>query len=497
MTRPSYARWVLDRGSRTWVLVAVALPLVVLSIDFSGVAVALPQISRDLDVPTASAGWVINAFALGAAGPLLVSGRIADRFGRRRMLLGGVALFAAGTLASALATTFTILVLARVVQGAATALFMPASLSVVSTTFAGERRAWAIGMWSAIGSSAAAAAPVVGGLVVDALGWRWFFALNVPLLAAAALIIARVVPESTGDRRRIDGVGAALVTASITAVVYGFQEAGSRGWTDPAVLSAIGLGVVIFVAFVVQQRHVAEPLLERAITRARAYRSPVVVAFLANWGFGAINILLTFWLQSVRGESAATTGLIFLAYSVPFAVLGALTGRVVRRAGTTVPLAVGMALIAGSFLVLTQLGQTSSLGMVLIAMALSGVGQGLSYNVSTAAAMSAVPDDSAGVASGLLTAMRNVGVAAGVAVATLATTDPRSSSSGADTGTSTAVSDAGYTAGLQHAAWVIAGVSILGILVALVRPLTSNPEQKENTFSLSSTGVRLAPVGHQ
>jgi len=470
---------VLDSGRRTWVLVAVALPLVVLSIDFSGVAVALPQIGKDLDASSGSVGWVINAFALGAAGPLLVSGRIADRFGRRRMLLGGVALFAAGTLASALAPTFTILVLARVVQGVATALFMPASLSVVSTTFAGERRAWAIGMWSAIGSTAAAAAPVVGGLVVDALGWRWFFALNVPLLAAAAVIIARVVPESTGDRRPIDALGAALVTASITAVVFGFQEAGGLGWSDPLVAGSIGCGVVLFAVFVVQQRRVADPLIERAITRATAYRPPVAVAFLANWGFGAINILLTFWLQSVRGESASTTGLIFLAYSVPFALLGALTGRVVRRAGTAVPMAVGMGLIVGSFLVLTQLGETSSLALVIIAMALSGVGQGLSYNVSTAAAMSAVPDDSAGVASGLLTAMRNVGVAAGVAVATLATASP--TSAGSPSGTAT---DAAYTAGLQHAAWVIAGVSLLGVVIALVRPTRTDGEN-ENTFSFS------------
>lgn len=451
------------RVNQTWILVAVALPLVVLSIDFSGVAVALPDIARDLDADPSSVGWVINAFALGAAGPLLVSGRIADLVGRRRMLLAGVTLFALGTLASAVAPTFGVLVLARVVQGVATALFMPASLSVVSTTFTGDRRAWGIGMWSAIGSTAAAAAPVVGGLVVDALDWRWFFALNVPLLAAAGLLIARVVPESTGDRRPIDVVGAVLVTLSITAVVFGFQEAGSLGWEDPLVIGALAGGVLLFVVFLLQQRHVGSPLIEQAITRATAYRPPVTVAFLANWGFGAINIMLTFWLQSVRGESAATTGLIFMAYSVPFAILGALTGRIVKRAGTTAPMAIGMVLVASSFLVLTQLGATSSLGLVLVAMALSGVGQGLSYNVSTTAAMAAVPDGDAGVASGLLTAVRNVGVAAGVAVATLATAPDDGVTSGA-----AAAMD--FTAGLRQASWVIAGISVVGVCVALIRP---------------------------
>lgn len=450
--------------NRIWILVAVALPLVVLSIDFSGVAVALPQIGHDLDADSGSVGWVINAFALGAAGPLLVSGRIADRIGRRRMLLIGVALFAAGTLASALAPNFGVLVLARTVQGVATALFMPASLSVVSTTFTGDRKAWGIGMWSAIGSTAAAAAPVVGGLVVEALDWRWFFALNVPLLAISAAIIASKVPESTGDRRHIDGIGAVLVTLAITAVVFGLQEAGSLGWGDPLVIGSLATGAVLFVVFVLQQRRLAEPLIERAITRARAYRPPVTVAFLANWGFGALNIMLTFWLQDVRGESAATTGLIFLAYSVPFAVLGALTGRVVRRAGTAAPMALGMGLVVASFLTLTQLGEHSSLWLVIVAMALSGVGQGLSYNVSTTAAMAAVPDSDAGVASGLLTAMRNVGVAAGVAVATLATGEPQ--------GAEAASSAVDFTAGLRQASWAIVCVSLLGLLVALIRPRT-------------------------
>lgn len=443
----------------TLVLVAVALPLVVLSIDFSGVAVALPQIGEDFGVSSAATGWVINAFALGAAGPLLVSGRTSDRLGRRRMLLTGVGLFCAGTLGAALAPTFAVLVLARVVQGLATSLFMTASLSTVSNTFTGDRRAWGIGMWSAIGSTAAAAAPVVGGTVVEWLGWRWFFAMNVPLLLVAAAMIVRDVPETFGDRRPVDVLGAVLATASVTLVVLGLQEAGTYGWSSPWVSVPIGLGVVLFAVFVVQQRRSSDPLIEPAIARARQYRPPVGVAFLANWGFGALNILLTFWLQEVRGLSASTTGLVFLAYSVPFAVLGALTGRVVPRWGSRAPMVVGMALVAASFVTLTTLGSTSPIGVVIVAMALSGVGQGLAYNVSTTAAMASVPDEDAGVASGLLTALRNVGVAAGVAVATLATAAPD--------GVQGAAADADFAAGLSRAAWSIAVVSVLGLIVAL------------------------------
>lgn len=438
--------------SSSAILVAVALPLVVLSIDFSGVAVALPQIGADLDVSSGTAGWVINAFALGAAGPLLVSGRLGDRLGRRKLLVTGVLVFSVGTLAAALAPQFWVLIVARVAQGVATSLFMTASLSVVSTTFAGPRRAWAIGMWSAIGSTAAAAAPVVGGLVVDTLDWRWFFALNLPILAVALGLTLRVVPESFGDRRPLDALGAVLVTASITLVVLGFQEAGVRGWGDPLVAAALVGAAGTFVAFVRQQIRSEDPLIGPTITGAVAYRAPVAVAFLANWGFGALNILLTFWLQDVRGESAAMTGVVFLAYSVPFALLGALTGRVVARLGAAAAMTIGMVLVIGSFLVLTTLGADSDLWVVLVAMALSGVGQGMAYNVSTTAAMAAVPDEDAGVASGLLTALRNVGVAAGVAVATIST----SAATGAD-----------FTAGLRRASWAIVVVSALGLLAAV------------------------------
>ncbi|MEX0767742.1 MAG: MFS transporter, partial [Microthrixaceae bacterium] len=437
----------MSSRSSTAILIAVALPLVVLSIDFSGVAVALPDIGKELGVPSSSTGWVINAFALGAAGPLLVSGRAADLYGRRRLLLVGVAVFSIGTVLAALAPVFEVLILARVIQGFATALFMTASLSVVSTSFTGDRRAWGIGVWSAIGSTAAAAAPVVGGLLVASLGWRWFFALNLPVLAAAFTMILRFVPESFGDKRPIDVVGALLATASVTCVIYGLQEAGMKGWLSPAVLGPLAAGVVLFAVFVLQQRRSTQPLIAAAIVHARAYRPPVAVAFLANWGFGAINILMTFWLQEVRDLSAAVTGLVFLAYSVPFAMMGALTGRVVKFAGLRAPMVLGMFLIAISFATLTQLGVSASFGVVIVAMALSGIGQGLAYNVSTTAAMTAVSDKDAGVASGLLTALRNVGVAAGVAVASLAVSVPSSAS--------TAEQDQDFTAGLQRASWVI------------------------------------------
>lgn len=460
--------------SSTAILIAVALPLVVLSIDFSGVAVALPDIGKELGVPASSTGWVINAFALGAAGPLLVSGRAADLYGRRRMLLIGVAVFSLGTVLAALAPEFSVLILARVIQGFATALFMTASLSVVSTSFTGERRAWGIGMWSAIGSTAAAAAPVVGGLLVATLGWRWFFALNLPVLLAALIMILRFVPESYGNKRPIDVVGAVLATASVTCVIYGLQEAGMKGWLSPAALGPIALGVAVFAVFVIQQRSSAQPLIAAAIVHASAYRPPVAVAFLANWGFGAINILMTFWLQEVRDLSAGVTGLVFLAYSVPFAIMGALTGRVVKFAGTRAPMGLGMLLIAVSFATLTQLGASASFGLVVVAMALSGVGQGLAYNVATTAAMTAVPDEDAGVASGLLTALRNVGVAAGVAVASLAISVPSSAS--------TSAQNEDFTAGLQRASWVIVVISLVGMVIAGISGnaggKTANPQTR-------------------
>lgn len=441
----------LDRRA-TPILVAVALPLVVLSIDFAGIAVALPEIGTELGVSPASAGWVVNAFAVGAAGPLLVTGRLADRIGRRRTLIGGVVLFATATFACSVTPGFGLLVAARVTQGVATSLFMPASLSVVSTAFA-DRRAWAIGVWSAIGSTAGAAAPVVGGIVVEGLGWRWFFVLNLPFLVVAAVLIITKVPESFGDDSPIDWTGAVLATASISAVMVGLQSAATAGWSASATVAAAVAGIVLLVLLVVQQRGAADPLIGAAVSRAKGYRAPVGVAFLANWGFGALNIIGTFWLQDVSGLSPAATGAVFLAYSLPFAAVGAATGRVVARFGHRSPMIVGMVLVAVSFVAVAGLGADSPARTVLVIMLLSGVGQGLAYNVSTTAAMSAVADDDAGTASGVLTALRNVGVAAGVAVASTATMSV-SGPSGSLVGT------------MESASLVVVAASVLGAVLA-------------------------------
>ena len=402
-------------------LLTIALPLVVLSIDFAGVAVALPDIGEEFGIPSSDAVWVVNAFALGAAGPLLVAGRVSDRLGRRRCLRIGTAVFAVGTLCAAVAPTFGFLVAARAVQGASTAVFMTASLSIVSEVFGADRRAWAIGMWSAIGATAAALAPVVCGAIIGAAGWRVFFVLDLPLLAAAMWLSATHLDETFGDRRRVDGVGAALATVSITSVVLALQRLGSDGWRSPNVIVPALVGLAFGTAFAAQQRSSVTPLIDRNLRRCRAFRPPVAVASLANWGFGAMNVMITFWLQSALGLSALQTGAVFLAYSIPFAVLGALTGRVVGRRGTTTPMVVGMVLITGSFIALAAVGRSGGLGLVVVAMLAAGVGQGLAYHVSTTAAMGRISPSEGGSASGVLMALRDVGVAAGIALATAAT----------------------------------------------------------------------------
>lgn len=428
-------------------LFTIALPLVVLSIDFAGVAVALPDIAEDFGVPSSDAVWVVDAFALGAAGPLLVAGRVADRVGRRRCLRLGTAVFAVGTLVAAVAPTFGILVGARTLQGAATAVFMTSSLSIVSDAFGPDRRAWAIGMWSAIGSAAAAFAPLVCGAIIGAAGWRVFFALDLPLLALSLWLSGTQLDETFGDRRQVDGIGAALATVAITSVVFALQELGDDGWRSPTVIVPALVGLAVGTAFLAQQRSSTSPLVDPALRRCRPFRPPVAVASLANWGFGAMNVMVTFWLQSTLGLSALQTGAVFLAYSVPFAVLGAFTGRVVARRGTTSPMVLGMVLITVSFGALAAVGTSGGLGLVVVAMVVAGVGQGLAFHVSTTAAMARVDPREGGSASGVLMALRNVGVAAGIALATAAT--------GAD-GTS-----------MRPAAVALAAVSAAGVVVAL------------------------------
>jgi MFS family permease len=409
------------------VLVAVSLPLAVLSIDFTGIVVALPTIGADLGVPASNLGWVINAFALGFAGLLLVAGKVSDLVGHRAVLLAGLVVFAVGSVVCGLSQTFEVLVSGRVVQGMGTAGFMTASLAIVSGAFADPDRPRAIGLWGAVGGAASAVGPLVAGAVTEWASWRWFFTLNLPLLAVSIVLSRRTIAPPTGrrarNRPRFDVAGAALGTLGIVLLVVALQQMADHTLTSvevwgPAVGGAVCLGSFLWV-----ERRAVDPIVAPALLHRPAYLRPTVAALVANVGFGALQLLVTFELQGEAGWSALATGAAFLVYSAPFALVGGAMGRLTDRWSVATLLTAGLVTVAASFGVLTLIGPLPSVA-VAGALLVGGVGQGLVYSASSTAAMGAVDEAGTGEASGLLGVARNVGLATGIAVASIAVARP-------------------------------------------------------------------------
>jgi len=420
MTAPDTALAVAP-PRRPWLaFIAVTVPLFLLMVDFSGVVVALPDIGADLGGNTGQLGWVLNAFAIGSSAPVLALGRLGDLKGRKLMVLIGVVAFAACSLLTAVAPSMPVLIGARLAAGVAGSMFFATSLAIVSNTFPGERRATAIGLWGGIGGVGSAVGPLVAGVITETFGWRWFFALNVPLLLAAAVLVATEVVESRDETTNgVDWVGFALVTGGLVGFVFGLQQAVDLGFSSPQVYGSLVSSVVLLAAFVRYEHRSANPLVDLALFKTRTYLGAVGIAAAANWSFGVVMFFVTLYLQHLVGDSAGTTGVVFLAYSIPFALLGAVSGMLARRLGAPLLLAVGMGLVAASTTVLAGVDSVAAMGLVLGGLLLSGLGQGLAFNLSTATGMGAVDESKAGVASGMINTVRMVGYSVGVAVTSI------------------------------------------------------------------------------
>ena len=398
----------------------MALPLFISNVDFFGVGVALPALGRDLHGSTTTLQWVVNAFGLAFAAPLVAAGRLGDLRGRRLILLIGLVLYAVASAVSGGAMNDTVMIAARAAQGLGAALFFVNALSIVSSAFPPAQRYLGLAVWSGAGAIGMSLGPLVAGALTDSLSWRWFFWLNIPLALAAIALTLLVVQESKAPvsdaNPRLDLPGFASLTGGLVLVVLAMQEGDTAGWTSPLVLgSAVG-GVALLALFVGIEQHVANPLLDLRLFTGRSFLLASGISVLANYGFGALIVILTLYLQHARGYSALGAGVIFLALAVPYAALSPFVGRVVTAIGIRLPLIAGMGLIAVAFGALTFTGPASRVELIVVALVVFGVGQAFAYNVAGAAAMAAIPDEQAGAASGVLNTLRELGPVIGVAV---------------------------------------------------------------------------------
>lgn len=401
------------------VLATCCASIVVVVMDISIVTVALPSIRRDLGASVEGLQWTVDAYTLVLAGFLVLAGSTADRFGRKRVFLTGLAVFGLGSLLCSVAPGIGWLIAARAVQAAGGTMLNPVALAIVVTTFpAPADRARAIGVFGSMSGLALALGPILGGALVDGLGWRAVFWVNVPIIAVAIVATARFVPESRAARaRRFDPVGQALVVLVLGCVVEAIIEARRLGWTSPLVLGLFGLaGFAAFTLFRYEPRR-ADPLLELRLFRSVSFSGAIVMALFALCGFGAFLFVTTQYLQDVRGLAALDAGLCLLPVGVLVLVLSPRTGRLVGTRGPRLPLVVaGVALALGGA-ASAWLGPATPLPVVLAVYLLFGVFLGTVNPPITTTAVSGMPASMAGVAGSLASAGRQTGTTLGVALA--------------------------------------------------------------------------------
>ncbi|GAA2445623.1 DHA2 family efflux MFS transporter permease subunit [Actinomadura vinacea] len=413
---------------RRWTALAlISVAQFMLILDVTVVNVALPQMGAELELSRTTLTWAVTAYTLFFGGLMLLGGRLADLFGARRLMLAGLAVFTLASLATGLAQNEALLLGGRIAQGVGAALLSPAALSTITTTFHGEERNKALGVWAGLGGIGFAAGVLLGGALTAGPGWRWVFFVNVPVGAALLAAIPATVsasPSPHGTRPRLDLLGALAVTAATGSLIYALVTAGDQGWGSAETLIALACAAVLYGAFVLIERTVRSPLMHVGMLGRR----PVAVgAFLMLAGSGLLISLFflgSLYLQHLRELSALETGLMFLPAALATGAGAHLAGRFVSRIGTRPVAATGLALVAIGTGLLTQVSPNGDvLAQVLPGLAIAAVGVGPVFVTATTSALAYIDHGEAGLASGVINTFHELGGAIGVATAsTLAAT---------------------------------------------------------------------------
>jgi EmrB/QacA subfamily drug resistance transporter len=454
----------------TLVLACVAQFMVIL--DISVVNVALPSIRTGLDFTQQDLQWVVNAYTVTFAGFLLLGGRAADLLGRRRVFVSGLLLFAVASLVGGVADSQGMLIAARAAQGVGGAVVSPASLSILTTTFKeGAERNRALGAWGAMGGAGGSAGVLLGGVLTDALSWRWILFINIPIGVIAAVLSLRYVAEGRDpDRaRNFDLAGAATVTLGLIALIWAIVRTDVNGWGSIETLGVMALGLALIGVFVaIEGRLAASPLMPLRIFSSRMLSGANLTMFLLGAAMFGMWFFVSLYLQQVLGYSPIDAGLAFLPMTLSIVVGSTVASRAVTRVGARPLLATGMSIMAvGLVLFATVSADGSYLGDVLLPSLLVASGIGLSFVPVTIAAVSGVDPGEAGLASGLVNTSRLVGGALGLAtLVTLATS--RANSELPDGSVSAGTLHHAMTDGYHLGFTVGAGFALAGALAALL-----------------------------
>ena len=461
VSEPQFDQTVPERGKRLVILLICSMSLLIVGLDATIVNVALPAIHRSFHSSFDGLQWTIDAYTLVLASLLMLSGSSADRIGRRRVFQVGLSLFSLGSLLCAVAPSLGLLIAARVLQAIGGSMLNPVAMSIIRNVFTDPReRAQAIGVWGAVIGISMALGPVVGGALVDSVGWRAVFIVNVPIGLLAILLTALYVPESRADRpRRIDPVGQVLVIVALASLTYAIIEGPTAGWLSGQTLGLFALSVASFVALVAYELRRREPLLEIRFFRSAPFSGATAIAVAMFMAMGGFLFLNTLYLQDVRGLSPLDAGLYTLPMAGLMFVIAPLSGRFVGARGTRGPLVAGGIAVLGCAVILTQLTAHTSFALLVFAYALFGLGMGLVNPPITNTAVSGMPPSQAGVAAAVASTGRQVGGTLGVAVL-------GALAGGGETGSI----GPNFAAATHVSWWVVAGlgvgISILGFVTS-------------------------------
>ncbi len=445
-------------GPGRWVLAIAVLGSGIVFLDGTVVNVALPRIGEDFDAQTSSLQWILNGYMLTLASLILLGGSLGDRHGRRLIFVVGVLWFTAASLLCAIAPSANALIVARLLQGVGGALLTPGSLAMIEASFRREDRARAIGAWSGLGGVATALGPLLGGWLVEAVSWRAIFLINVPIGAFVALMATRHVPETRDPNapERLDGIGAVLAAVGLGGTTYALIEAPDAGFT-PAIAVAAIAGVAALIAFIVQERRSAHPMMPLGLFSSRQFSAANAVTFVVYAALSGVFFLLVAFLQIAAGYSPIAAGAASLPVTALMLLFSARAGALAQRIGSRVPLTVGPLVIAVGMVMMGRIDPDGDyVTSVLPSVIVFGIGLTLVVAPVTATVLAAAETRYSGIASGINNAVSRVGGLLAVAVLPLIA---------GLTGDSF-YDPAAMTDGFRTAMYVTAGLSALGGVIA-------------------------------
>ncbi|MFK0045708.1 MFS transporter [Streptomyces sp. NPDC090741] len=444
----------LSRRRRMLVLAICCMSLLIVSLDVTVLNVALPSMRRELHASVSGMQWTLDAYTLVLASLLMLAGSTADRIGRRKVFKAGLVVFTAGSLLCSLAPTLEWLIVFRMVQAVGGSMLNPVAMSIITNTFTDPReRARAIGAWGAVVGISMAVGPLIGGLLVESVGWRSIFWINLPVGLLALALTLRFVPESRAARpRRPDPVGQLLVMALLGSMTYGIIEAPSAGWNAPVILGCAALAVASLTGLLLYEPRRAEPLIDPRFFRSAPFSGATVIAVSAFAALSGFLFLNTLYLQDVRGLSALDAGLYMLPMALMTFLCAPLSGRLVGSRGPRPSLLIAGTAMAASGVLFAAFSAETSTPLLFTAYVLFGLGFGMVNAPITNTAVSGMPRAQAGVAAAVASTSRQTGGTLGVAVI------------GAVLASGTA-GGAGFIEATRPAWWIITGCGLVALVV--------------------------------